>query len=449
MSSMSRRRLLGGLGGSLLAGTFCDRLVAPARAGSPQVAKRLIVLFTPDATYQDYWKPDVDGDGSFSFEEGSMLEPLASHKDDLILLEGLNVYNAPNSVSCQHAYGLGAMLTNVAQKSVYGGGSMYGGDGGKGTPTNGMSLDQYVASMIGNDSRFRSLELGVQTNVSSFYSDDAYTRMCYSAPGVPVVPDDSPAHVYSRLYDPLLGVNQTVTSRRKSVLDLAYGDLKDLQKRLSTAEKSKLDLHLQAIEDIEKSWGGTLSCVAPEEPDVTQFSSNAKFPDVVQAQIDLLVTALACGMTNVGTLQLSQTVSYMVMTWLGHTADWHTLSHQSYGSTSVEQYIEGTRWFMENVSYLLDRLKSFPDPEIEGGTLLDSTIVLICHEMSDSVLHSFDANQYILAGSAAGQWTTGKYHKLEDENHGALLVSICNAMGIDIDVFGDPDAGSGGLDVLS
>src|SRR4030095_4416966 len=91
MSSMSSRLLLGGLGGSLLAGTFCDRLVAPARAGSSMHAKRLIVLFTPDATYQDYWTPDVDGGGSFSFEGASMLEPLASHKDDLILLEGLDV----------------------------------------------------------------------------------------------------------------------------------------------------------------------------------------------------------------------------------------------------------------------------------------------------------------------------------------------------------------------
>ena len=449
MSSMSRRRLLGGLGGSVLAGTFCDRLLAPAHAGSTPFAKRLIVLFTPDATYKDDWKPEVHGDGSFDFADGSMLEPLAGHKDDLILIDGLNVYNAPSAVSCQHAYGLGAMLTNVAQRSVYGGGGMYGGDGGVGTPTDGMSLDQYVASIIGNESRFRSLELGVQTNVGTFYTDDAYTRMCYSAPGVPVVPDDSPAHVYSRLYDPLLGVNQTQTLRRKSVLDLAYRDLKDLHGRLSTAEKSKLDLHLQAIEDIEKSWGGTLACVPPDAPDVEQFSSNAMFPDVTKAQIDLLVTAIACGMTNVGTLQLSQTVSYMVMTWLGHTADWHTLSHKSYGSSSAEQYVDGTRWFMQQVSYLLDRLKSFPDPELGSGTLLDSTIVLVCHEMSDSVLHSFNGTQYILAGSAAGQWTTGKYHELEDTNHGALLVSICNAMGIDIDVFGDPDAGSGGLEVLS
>ena len=448
MSSMSRRRLLGGLGGSLLAGTFCDRLIAPARAGSSLFAKRLIVLFTPDATYQDYWTPNVHGDGTFDFDEGSMLEPLSSHKDDLILLTGLNVYNAPNSVSCQHAYGLGAMLTNVAQQSVYGGGGMYGGDGGQGTPTNGMSLDQYVASIIGNETRFRSLELGVQTNVGTFYTDDAYTRMCYSAPGVPVVSDDNPAHVYSRLYDPLLGVNQALTSRRKSVLDLAYGDLKDLQKRLSATEKAKLDLHMQAIEDIEKSWGGTLGCVAPESPDVTQFTSNAMFPDVTKAQIDLLVAAIACGMTNVGTIQLSQTVSYMVHTWLGHSTDWHTLSHQSYGTTSINQYIEGTRWFMEQVSYLLDRLKSFPDPEMEGGPLLDSTIVLVCHEMSDSVLHSFTSNEYILAGNAAGRWTTGQYHEVDD-NHGALLVSICQAMGIDIDVFGDPDAGSGGLEVLS
>jgi hypothetical protein len=446
---MSRRRLLGGLGGSLLAGTFCDRLLQPAHAGSTPLAKRLIVLFTPDGTFQDEWKPSsVSTDGSFELDPESMLGPLEPHKQDLILLEGLDVYNAPNTVSCQHAYGLGAMLTNVAPLPIYGYGG-YGGTGGVGTPTNGMSIDQYVGSIIGAQSRFRTLDLGVQTNVGSFYTDDAYTRMCYSAPGIPVVSDDNPAHVYSKLYDPLLGQNQTLTKRRQSVLDLAYRDLGDLKGRLGTAERTKLDLHLQAIEDLERSWGGELYCVPPTAPDVSQFSTNSMFPEVTRAQIDLLVGAIACGITNVGTLQLSQTVSYMVMTWLGHTADWHTHSHKSYGSTSVTQYVEGYRWFMEQVSYLLDRLKSFPDPDIEGGTLLDSTIVLVCHEMSDSVLHSFVKTQYILAGNAAGQWETGKYHSLEDTNHGAMLVSICHALGIDIDVFGDPDAGEGPLEVLS
>jgi hypothetical protein len=450
MPSMSRRRLLGGLGGSVLAGSFCDRLlVRPASAAEHPIAKRLIVIFTPDGALPRYWPPDDRTDGSFEFPNGSMLEPLAPHQDDLILIDGLDVYNAPATVSCQHAYGLGAMLTNVAQVAPYGFGA-YGGDGGVGTPTNGMSIDQYVASIIGNQSRFRSLELGVQTNVGSFYTDDAYTRMCYSAPGVPVVSDDNPANVYSRLFDALTPDNRAVTARRKSLLDIAHKDLTDLRYRLATAEKAKLDLHLQAIEDIERSWTGLdLACNPPDGPDIDEYSSNAKFPDVMRAQTDLLVTAIACGMTNVATLQLSQTVSYMVMTWLGQSTDWHSLSHQYLSSDPLGDYTNGQRFFMENVAYLLERLKSFPDPDIFGGTLLDSTIVLVAHEMSDSVSHSFVKNQYILAGNAGGRWQTGQYYDLDGHNHGELLVSICQAMGIDIDTFGDPASGSGGLGVLS
>jgi hypothetical protein len=177
---------------------------------------------------------------------------------------------------------------------------------------------------------------------------------------------------------------------------------------------------------------------------------NGNFPDVLKAQIDLLVTAIACGMTNVGSLQMSQTVSYMVMTWLGHSTEWHGLSHLvGYNPDGTAKYIEGTRFFMENVSYLLDRLKSFPDPDIYGGTLLDTTIVLVVHELSDSVVHSYTKNQFILAGNAFGQWETGKYYDIDGHNHSELLVSICNAMGIDIDTFGDADSGSGGLGVLS
>jgi hypothetical protein len=447
MPSMSRRRLLGGLGGSVLAGTFCDRLlVKPARAGAPSVAKNLIVLFTPDGTYPAEWAPEVASDGSFELPKGSMLEPLAAHKDDLILVNGLDLYNAPSTVGCQHAYGMGAILTNVAQSSMY-----TFGDGGEGTDTNGMSIDQYVASIIGTQSRFRSLELGVQTSVSSYYSEDVYTRMSYSGPGVRVVSDDNPANVYSRLFDALSPDNRAVTARRRSLLDIAYKDLKDLQYRLAPAEKAKLDVHVQAIEDIERSWNGLdLACTAPDSPDVEEYNANENFPDVLRAQIDLMVTAIACGMTNVGTIQLSQSISYMVMTWLEHATDWHSLSHAiGYGADATEQYIEGQRFFMENVSYLLDRLKSFPNPDIYGGTLLDSTIVLVVHEMSDSVLHSLVKNQFVLAGSAAGQWQTGKYHDLEGHNHSELLVSICRAMGIDIDTFGDPASGSGGLAVLS
>jgi hypothetical protein len=408
----------------------------------------LIVLFTPDGTFPDYWAPNAASDDSFTIDDDSMLGPLAPHKDDLILLDGLDLYAAPNTVGCQHAFGMGSILTNVAQPQPYGYGD---GNGGVGTDTNGMSIDQYVASIIGNNSRFRSLELGVQTSVSSIYADDAYTRMCYSAPNTPVVSDNNPANVYSRLFDALSPDQRAVTARRKSLLDIAYKDLKDLQYRVSSAERAKLDLHLQAIEDIERSWTGLdLACTAPDAPDVDDYDVNGNFPDVLKAQIDLLVTAIACGMTNVGTLQMSQTISYMVMTWLEQSTDWHSLSHMvGYGGNPTEQYIEGTRFFMENVSYLLDRLKSFPDPDIYGGTLLDTTIVLVVHELSDSVLHSYTKNQFILAGNACGQWETGKYYDIDGHNHSELLVSICRAMGIDIDTFGDSDAGSGGLAVLS
>ncbi len=332
------------------------------------------------------------------------------------------------------------MLTNVAQEWAF-------GDGGVGTPTNGMSLDQYVASIIGTESRFRSLELGVQTNARAVAAEAMYARMSYSAPSVPVAADDDPAHVYSRLFGPLLDVDERVQSRRKSMIDIAHRDLADLQTRLSAAERAKLDLHLQAIEDMERGWEGELLCVPPDAPEADQFTANANFPTVARSQIDMLVAAIACGMTNVATLQFSQTVSPVVMAWLGHDVSWHEHAHLA-SETSMEGYLEGQRWFMEQVGYLLDRLKSFPDPATAGGTLLDDTIVLVCHEMADPFNHQLVGMQHILAGSAAGQWTTGKQFSVEG-NHAALLVSICRALGIDIDVFGRSDAGSGGLAVLS
>src|SRR5690606_30692369 len=107
----------------------------------------------------------------------SILEPLRPRRADLVVIDGLHFHGADN-----HEGGQAAMLTN---------------GGGGDSPTGGASIDQVVAGAIGGDSRFRSLELGVQT---SAWGGGVQTRMCYRGPGQMVTPDDDPAHVYERLF---------------------------------------------------------------------------------------------------------------------------------------------------------------------------------------------------------------------------------------------------------
>ena len=86
-------------------------------------------------------------------------------------------------------------------------------NGGLGTETNNQSLDQYIASFIGGDTTFPSLELGVQP----LRGRNSQTRMCFAGPSQYVTPDDNPSNVYQRMFgDALLSVVKPPNAENES-----------------------------------------------------------------------------------------------------------------------------------------------------------------------------------------------------------------------------------------
>lgn len=426
---LSRRSFAFGLGAAALASPFVDLLRGRglARADVSKPAKRLVIFFSPNGTVHKHWRPQGDG-ASFSFPAGSILEPLAPVQQDVIVCDGIDFVGTSN-----HEGGMAAMLT---------------GSGGGASSTGGMSVDQYVASKIGQTDRFPSLELGVQT---SAWGGGVQTRMCYSAPGTFVPPDDDPKSVFNRLFEGLAppggGVDKTL-ERRKSVLDLVSKDLGDLHKRLGSEEKKKLDEHIASIKKVEQglqsSGAPGAVCTPPQAPAGDPFAGEA-FPDVGKTQMDLLVLALACGMTRVASIQWSHTVGPHVFSWLGLKEGHHSLSHiDDSNPAGVAEFVKAERWYAEQFAALVGKLKATPDPA--GGSLLDSTLVVWSKEMGDGRLHDCVSVPFVLAGG--GVFKPGRYLKFGGAPHQKLLVSICQAMGLSNQTFGDPTKAQGPLDGL-
>ena len=71
----TRRRFLRHGAAALLAAPFCDLLTRPARAAEIGGARRLLVLFSPNGTVHQHWRP-TGGERDFAFAPGSILEPL-------------------------------------------------------------------------------------------------------------------------------------------------------------------------------------------------------------------------------------------------------------------------------------------------------------------------------------------------------------------------------------
>jgi hypothetical protein len=109
-------------------------------------------------------------------------------------------------------------------------------------------------------------------------------------------------------------------------------------------------------------------------------------------------------------------------------------------AAGVAQFVEAERWFAEQFAYLLGKLDAAPDPD--GGTLLDSTLVLWCKEMGDSRDHVCTNVPMVIAGAG---FETGRYLKTGGASHAKMLVSIAEALGVPTASFGDASHGSGPL----
>ncbi len=419
----SRRGFMAGLGATVLARPFVRMLegTAHAQEGGP---RRLLIFFTPNGTVPNRLWPS-GSEYNFSFASDGIWSPLEAIKDDVIVFKGINFYNADN-----HEGGMAAMLTN---------------NGGTGTETNNKSLDQYIAGFIGNETTFPSLELGVQT---SAWGGSSQTRMCYSGSGQYVTPDDSPSNVYQRMFGELLLSDSEASKRRarkQKAIDIAREDLVDLYSRLGTEERIKMEAHLDSLTDMENRLLDVGICTPTESPSSLSTYDNDSFPLIAEAQMDLAVTALACDMTRVVTIQMSHTVGPTVFSWLGLSEGHHSLSHiDDSNQTGIDHYVEAERWYSEQFVSLVESLKNTPNPEGDGS-LFDDTLILWAQELGDGRMHVCTDVPFVIAGTAGGTFETGRFLELGGQHHCHLLTSLCHAFGLGNQTFGDPAAGTGGL----
>ena len=425
-STVSRRRFLRGAGGALLALPLLDAFTTgPAGAGA--FPRRLVIMFSANGTLADAWTPTG---GETDFVLGDILEPLEPHRDDLLVLAGIDgtsSYHGPGDNA--HWNGMGHMLTGTELVDL----GDYNFTGG------GISIDQRIAQTIGGATKFPTLELCVEDSPATVAS-----RMSYLGPNQPAPPEPDPTAVFQRLFD---GVTPDQKAQRVSVTDAVKDDFATLAPRLGAADRLKVEQHLEAVRAVEKSLLATTAVAC--DPVAVGRDDLRDVPAVGKDQMDLLVRALSCDLTRVVTLQWSQAVSMTRMTWLGIGDAHHDLSHMPSTDPVVHEKLSAiNRWYAGELAYLLAAMKAVPEGD---GTLLDHSLVVWCNELSDGEVHSRRQLPYVLAGRCGGAVKTGRFLQYGPRvgepapPHNDLLVAIAQAMGVDIDTFGNPAYCSGAL----
>lgn len=446
---LSRRAVLRGLGGTVIALPFLNVMhgwKSARAAGLNGFPKRLIVLYTPNGTIPDNFWPTGTED---NFTLSPILEPLAAHKDDLLILDDISMLSALNGPGDAHQKGTGQCLTATELQE----GNFLGDAGQSAGWADHASIDQVVASHIGQDTIFPSLELGVAVQGS-----DVGARISYRGPGQPVPPENSPYAAYQRLFGDAIADPQVVQrklSRRQAVVDAVSSEYSKLRSKVGSEDREKLDIHLNAVSDIQtRLTKGVITFEGNCQPlnlgAETDANRVANMPEIGRLQMDLLAMAFACDLTRVGSIMWARSAANHVYSWLG--ADMveahHSIAHKGYEDfDKVEQNTRINRWYAEQLGYLITKLKSIPEGD---GTVFDNTLIFWTNEQAKGNNHDRRRMPYLLAGSAGGVLRTGRYVKQGSEvGHNRLLVTIQNAMDVEGDIFGNPDYGTGALTNLT
>ncbi|MEM6993297.1 MAG: DUF1552 domain-containing protein [Myxococcota bacterium] len=447
--AVSRRNFLQGLGLSAAALPFVP--ILESAAGGKGFPKRLIVFCTTTGMtgrYPGNWAP-VGTTNEFSLSP--ILQPLAGGDTvnglpisdltgDCNFFQGIDMpayYDSPSVGG--HPRGMGVVLTGTPIME----GKMFSG-GGPDTAgwAGGKSVDQELADAIGQDTAFSSIELGVKNT-----GGVGHLRyvLSYRDAASPLPVDSDPYAVFDRLFGDL-GLDPAdlakLKAERLSVIDFLDRDLARFQSKISMADKHKMDAHLDSLRGIEMQLNAeVLPCEVPEVAPGINVNS---LPDVGRVQMDMIISAMSCGLTNVASLMWGAAPLSDVFTWVpGVDTGFHELSHAGTLDEPLQDQLQSiANWYTQQYAYLLQRLKDIPEGD---GTMLDNTLVLWTTENSQSNNHNANNMPYVLAGNAGGAIETGRFMQYDSVPHNELFVSICQALGHDIDQFGDPQYGSGGL----
>jgi hypothetical protein len=449
-TTFSRRRLLSGLGALTVALT--SPVWRPStvfgKDGSTKPLRRFIGVFSANGTIASQFFPagtasDMPLNPSML---GRILAPLSAHTSQMLVLKGVDMVS---TVSDQlgttttkpggpHMKGPGGMLT---------GGSLlagsFSGAGGPAGYADRISVDQFIANRIGKGTAFPSLEFGARVG-----GGEPLNTISYRGANQPNPPIDDPVQMYTRLFaNSNLSTSQVaqLVADRKSVLDFVQGDITSLQTRLNAEDKARLDAHLTGIRSMEQELtSATAVCTPPTKPMKFDGNDQATFAPICKVQMDLMLLAHTCGMTNVSTFMFANADSWQYFPFAGVNEEHHSLSHSSDSdSASVEKLIKINVWHGQQVNYLLDKLAA--TTEADGSNMLDNTLLLWGNELGVGNTHDYKNIPWLLAGGAS-YFKMGRSLQFKDLPHNNLLVSVCNAMGFDdVTTFGIPGVCTGPL----
>lgn len=427
-SQMQRRTVLRGLlggAGVTFALPYLESLswrrgsFAQTLSTSP---KRFIMYFWGNGSQPDRWLPTSEGP---DWGSSILLEPLSVHRQDVSILSGMEV--KVGNIEA-HISGPAGFFTGKQAIVKPSGGWTFQ------APT----IDQQLASLIGGETLYRSLEVGVEPGMRG---------MSLNGPDSINTPESDPLAFYERLFGPTFREPGQVMADpklglRRSVLDAVLNDLNHLKTKVGRVDRMRLEQHSASVRDLELRLARLQedpvqreACIRPQAPSpIDLLNGRVQMLPRARLMADLSVMALACDLTRVLSFWYCDPLSNLlhINAQSGH----HQLTHDEPGDQpQVTEIILGAH---QSLAYFIEVLKTVSEGE---GSLLDHCALLATSDVSEGKTHQIDEYPIILAGRAGGALKVGEHYRSKTkESTSHLALSIARALDVPIASYGEEEA---------
>src|SRR6187200_2727374 len=190
---LQRRTFLRGLGVTM-ALPFLEAMMPKALAASSAKAPvRMAFIYVPNGMHMAEWTPKQVG---ADYQLPYIMEPLASHKNDMLVLTGLAQDKGRNNGdgAGDHARAAGTWLTGAQPLKSE-----------SSQIRLGVSVDQVAAEQFGKETRFASLELGLEPGRQGGKCDSGYAcaysnNISWRGETTPGGKEINPRLVFERLF---------------------------------------------------------------------------------------------------------------------------------------------------------------------------------------------------------------------------------------------------------
>ena len=439
---LSRRTMLKGMGVAMalpmLDAMAPGGLTSTAMAASGQSATplRMGFVFAPNGVNYDHWLPKGKGK---RYDLSPTLMPLENVRQHVNVMTGLTLdkARANGDGPGDHARSSATFLTGAQARKTAGNDIRIG-----------VSVDQFAAQQIGDQTRLPSLEIGMERGRSAGRCDSGYscaytTNVSWADEDSPVPKITNPIQVFERLFGEIDKQNleaeaakQDRLRRRASVLDYVMQDTQRLERKLGKSDRNKIDEFQTSIRELERRVQLAKSDDDIVVPDIDPPKEQpTKLSERIDLMYDMMRLAFQTDVTRISTFMLGNAGSNKRFDELNILDGHHTLSHHRDNAEMVEKIRKIDKYYAQGFARFVKKMAETPDGD---GTLLDHSMILFGSGICDGNRHNHENLPIVMAGRANGSISTGRLINYRRETPLCnLYMSMLDRMNVDIAEFGD------------